>query len=511
MSMDFTFDKRTDSTAHWIAPPPRPARSQSKFEAQAGEALFAQEQWAQASQRFIEAIRLQPENAYFHWAAAMSFWADGRMENAGKYLQSAVRLDPKYAPAQSWLGQWYLRHGMIDDALAASAKALGLAPDTPIYMAGRAWILEADGQLDASWELLRKLLDRNQMTPSLARLYGRLAPRYGQQEKALVVVLEMLRADMKPDKALSSLNFTAAYLLDHAGRYDEAFSYAARGNELCRSSQHDPVAQSRWIDRLIEYFTPDRMRCLPKAVHRSDKPVFIVGMPRSGTSLIEQILATHPAVHGAGELDFSHQVFVGMLGMLRANTHDYPGCLDKLSIEQADGMAQIYLEPFLALKPGATRITDKMPLNFLHLGLLAAVLPEARIIHCRRDPMDTSLSCFMTDFNTGHEFKYDLTHLGLFYRDYHRLMEHWKKTIDLPILEVNYEDVIANTEAQSRRMVEFLGLPWNDRCLRFYETKRAVVTSSVQQVRQPIYGSSMQRWRHYEKHLAPLKAALRTV
>jgi hypothetical protein len=147
-------------------------------------------------------------------------------------------------------------------------------------------------------------------------------------------------------------------------------------------------------------------------------------------------------------------------------------------------------------------------LNWFHLGLISLLFPGARIIHCQRDPMDTCLSCFMTHFNQGHEYKHNLAHLGHFYRVYERMMIHWKSSIDLPILDVFYEDVVADLPGQARRLIEFLGLPWDDRCLTPHKTQRAVVTASVQQVRQPVYNSSVHRWRKYEKHLGPLKAAL---
>jgi hypothetical protein len=297
-------------------------------------------------------------------------------------------------------------------------------------------------------------------------------------------------------------------LLDRAGRYDEAFAMALRANASHQGPQYNPSWHSHYTDVMIRYFSRSRILSMPKATIRSDKPVFIVGMPRSGTSLVEQILASHPAVHGAGELDFIHRVFLGTLDMLHTDVSEYPACLDNLTESQVDGMAHIYLGPLLAFNPAAKRITDKMPLNFLHLGLIAALFPEARIIHCTRDPMDTCLSCFLTHFNRGHEFKHNLTHLGHFYRQYERLMAHWKSVIDLPILDVCYEQVIANPEAQSHRMVEFLGLPWDDRCLNFHDNQRAVVTASLLQVRKPIYDTSVRRWKRYEPHLAALKAAL---
>ncbi|HEY1921742.1 MAG TPA: sulfotransferase, partial [Tepidisphaeraceae bacterium] len=297
-------------------------------------------------------------------------------------------------------------------------------------------------------------------------------------------------------------------LLDRAGRYDEAFALAERANAIYRGRPYDPAISENWATRVAGYFTRERIGSLPKATVLNEKPVFIVGMPRSGTSLVEQIAASHPAVHGAGELNFMFRVLDGTVGMLGSNTENYPACLDRLTTEIADKAAGIYLGPLTALNPDAARITDKMPLNWFHLGLIALLFPGARIIHCRRDSMDTCLSCFLTHFNSGHEYKHNLPHLGHFYRIYERMMAHWRSAIDMPMLEVAYEDVVAGAETQSRRIVEFLGLAWDDRCLTPHKTKRAVATASVQQVRRPIYNTSVRRWRRYEKHLGPLKAAL---
>jgi hypothetical protein len=194
--------------------------------------------------------------------------------------------------------------------------------------------------------------------------------------------------------------------------------------------------------------------------------------------------------------------------MLKATPSQFPACLDRLTTEQADGLAQSYLGPLQALSPSHERIIDKMPFNGLHLGLVQSLLPAARIIYCRRDPLDTCLSAYMTPFTHGNDFKYNQTHLGLFYRDYERLMEHWKTVLELPILEVSYEKLVTDVEGQSRRMLQFLNIPWDDRCAKFYETKRSVATASSEQVRTRPYQSSVGRSNHYTKHIGPLRAAL---
>ena len=470
-----------------------------------GREDFLRGRWGAARDHFVEAIRLEPDCADYYFNAAICCWSDGRVREAGVYLQGAVRIKPTLSAAQAWLGEWYLSQGMTEAALRASAIAIDLEPRNPEFLRARAWVLAA-GDPDAAWEIVQKLVAWTPMTASLARLYGMLASRFGQEAEALGAIERLLKAGMTPGE--SPLYFTAAELLDRAGRYDEAFSLVAKGNGLYRGAPYDPAAYEHLTYPQIEYFTRERIRSMPKATLRSDKPVFIVGMPRSGTSLVEQILASHPAVYGAGELDFIHHVWVGTLEMLRSNFDQYPKCLDKLTTEQVEGMADVYLAPLVAMKPDATRITDKMPLNFLHLGLIASLFPSARIIHCMRDPMDTCLSCFMTHFNYPQPFKHDLAHLGHFYRLYEKLMAHWKGVIDLPMLEVSYEEVVANPEAQSRRMVEFLDLTWDDRCLTFHQTKRPCATASVMQVREPVYNTSVGRWRHYERHLGRLESAL---
>ena len=186
----------------------------------------------------------------------------------------------------------------------------------------------------------------------------------------------------------------------------------------------------------------------------------------------------------------------------------YPRFLEAMTIDQADGLAQVYIEPLAALKPDAARVIDKMPLNFMHLGLIGLLLPDARVIHCRRDPMDTCLSCYMTDFSIGHEFAHDLRHLGHFHAQYDRLMKHWSTVLELRLLEVRYEDVVTDLEAQARRMIEFLGMRWSRPCLKFHQTRRHVATASVEEVRQPLYKSSIGRWKNYEAQLAAVWAGV---
>jgi hypothetical protein len=230
-------------------------------------------------------------------------------------------------------------------------------------------------------------------------------------------------------------------------------------------------------------------------------------MPRSGTSLAEQILASHPDVFGAGELPVVNRM-VDQLATVLDTSIPYPECLKYLDNHTLEQLASEYLEEAQLKSNDEQFITDKMPSNFMHLGFISLMFPNARIIHCTRDPLDTCLSCYFQNFTGEHPYAYSLTSLGKFYRMYEKLMEHWSKVIPNPIFELSYEKVVVNPEQEIRSMVDFCGLEWDDKCLDFHQTKRTVATASHSQVRQKIYTSSVGKWRSYEKHLDELCSAL---
>lgn len=480
----------------------RPLLEAARREAEAGSAMVARGQLEAACLHYQQAIELQPDFAPFYYRLGVCEWRLDRIQ-AGEHLKQAVELNPQFTLAQAALAAWSLQHGRLEAAEQASKTALELSPEDNAAVQTRAQVLEVVGDLDAAWDLVQHLVERGFISMPFLTLYGRMACYHDQQRQALDLVTRQLNDPRHSTSDRALLHFTAANLLDSLGRYDEAFEHARQANELTRVP-YDPGGHEATINAFIAYFTRQRLRSLPRPRDRSNKHVFIVGMPRSGTSLVEQILASHPAVHGAGESEMMNHVWKAALDMLSARPSEYPACLDRLTTEQADALGQLYSKSLIAPNPGASWITDKLPLNFLHVGLIAVLLPGARIIDCQRDPRDTCLSCFMTMFRAGHDFKFRLGHTAHFWRLYRRLMRHWNSTVDLPILEVSYESLIADPEDQTRRMLDFLGLPWDERCLRFYENKRAVKTASLQQVRRPLYQSSVGRWRHYARHLREL-------
>jgi len=232
-----------------------------------------------------------------------------------------------------------------------------------------------------------------------------------------------------------------------------------------------------------------------------------VGMPRSGTTLVEQIIASHPRAFGAGELGDIGQIAQAMPRLLGLGG-SYPGCLREASVAGMDAIAEKHLGRLGEMAPGALRVADKMPGNFQHLGLINLLFPGARVIHCTRHPMDTCFSIYATRLSPQHPYANDLEDIAFYYGQYRRIMAHWRTVVDLPMLEVRYEDLVANQEARTRELIAFLGLEWDEACLRFHETKRVVTTASVDQVKRAMYDTSIGRWKRYERHLGPLRAAL---
>jgi hypothetical protein len=281
----------------------------------------------------------------------------------------------------------------------------------------------------------------------------------------------------------------------------------AGANAIRRASLSFDVVAAEWrLDRIARTFDAPRLAALGGFGHPSDRPIFIVGMPRSGTTLVEQILSAHPQVHGAGEIPILPNWLAASRGQGGAPYPDWG-----LTMTGADcaNIGQIYLDALPAVPPPKTRITDKWVDNFEHLGLIHACLPNAVIIHCQRDPRDTCLSAFGIRFIEGQPYSYDLAELGRFWRAYDRLMAHWRAVLPPGrMLEAPYEAVVEDVEGWARRLIAHCGLEWDDACLRFYESGRQVYSASFAQVRRPIYTASVGRWRPFARHLGPLLDAL---
>jgi tetratricopeptide (TPR) repeat protein len=479
---------------------------QAANEAAAGDDLLRRQKFLEAGRRYRQAIRLDSHNEKYHAKLGAAARNAGQPEVAERHLLEAIRLAPHYAPAHQSLTLCYMASGQVELALKHADAALALDPMDIDFIVSRAAVLDLAGRQEEAWEAVKPIVEAGSLNVNLGIIMAGLARKVGRERQCLALIDRTMNAGLLPMHR-SQLHFAAAALLDKMGEYDRAFSHARQANEL-RPRRFDPSAHKRDTDRKIEYFTHRQLRSLPKSGADSRRVVLIVGMPRSGTSLVEQILASHPGVFGGGEsmaLDF---IILGFRDGPRRPALGYPECLDMVSMRETDRLARQYLSTVESPGGAATFVTDKMPLNCMHLGLVQVLLPQCRVIHCTRSSLDTCVSCYFTDFMSGNPFANDLEHLARAFHDYQRLMAHWSAVVDLPIHNVRYEDLVLDVEGQARRMLEFLGLAWDAKCLNFHKNPRSVKTASREQVRQPPYLSSVDRWRNYEKHIGKLIQAL---
>jgi tetratricopeptide (TPR) repeat protein len=420
-----------------------------------------------------------------------------------EFALQAVTLAPRSADAHHVLAQVLQALGETDDALAQFEQAATL-PGTVAEEAltGRAMLLLEAGRKAEAMAAFDRALEA--FPGSVRALSSRADAKTFKAGDPDVAVIEAWLAEGErrplPDRTWAHFALGKAYL--DTGDAGRAFAHLEQANRLKRSTfTYDSAATGQWMQRIADTFTPALFERLKGAGAALDLPVFIVGMPRSGTTLVEQILSSHSQVTGAGELS-ALRVLVEELG-------GFPDMMGTLTADQATRLGHAYLDRITRLARGRARLIDKMPGNFLYAGLIPLMLPGARIIHCRRDAVDTCLSCYTKHFSGDQSFTYDQTELGEFYRYYERLMTHWSAVLPADrYIEVDYEKVVDDLEGEARRLTGFLGLPWEDVCLHFHDNQRVVRTASVNQVRQPIYSTSRGRWQGYASHLAPLLAAL---
>lgn len=475
-----------------------------------GEICIKADRRADAVMHYRRECELEPENATAHACLADAMllgdpgWSIRR--EALEHLRTAVRLDPHYVAARNNLASALHMLGHYEEAIAEYTIVLEQSPGHPASILGMVRTYEATGQLDKAERILRPWLDHASTYPEIALAYGIMAPHMGEQKAAIAALRSVMTQATGEREYDRTICFQLGDLLDKEGEYDEAFNYYQRGNTL-HPVTYQHANQIKRFDALINFFSSSRLPQLARASNRSKLPVFIVGMPRSGTTLVETILASHPLVHGAGELEDLF-LMCQKLGQASGTGKPYPLYLETISANVLDQFATQHLTKLASLARDVARVTDKMPQNYAQLGLIDLLFPGARVIHCMRSPLDTCLSIYFQPFIQHHAYASDLTNLGLYYREYLRLMAHWRAVLRIPLLELRYEDLIERPEENVRLLLDFCELPWDERCLRHHESGRIANTFSYDQVRRPIYKTSVARWKRYEKHLGPLIEAL---
>ena len=476
-----------------------------------GSVFLETERTSEAIDALAAALSLDPGHVNARFNLGYALRRRGEPEAAAAEFRRLTERYPDDAGHWIGLGGALLEAARPRDAMEAFERALALAPDDPDAL-NELGVAHVDvGEFEAAARCYRRVIDHR---PGHAHVWLNYTKtrRFAGSDRAEIEAAERVaeRLDREPDPSLESgdVHFALGKMHDDLGDYDRAFEHFRRGNEILRRhTPFDPRETERLVQDLETRFDAAWFERVRGWGDPSPQPMFIVGMPRSGTTLVEQILATHPEVHGAGEL-----IRIPNLARRLAATGAGEGAGGAAPPGKAElqAAARDYLGYIKSRAGGALRVTDKLPENFQHLGLIASILPNARIVHVGRVPMDVCVSNYLVRFGRGHGWSYDFDALASELGAHERLMRHWRTVLPSPVHELSYDRLTASLETESRRLLDFCGLEWDERCLEFYRTERAVHTASGWQVRQPVYRRSVGRWRNYERHLAPLRAALRS-
>ncbi|HYB10333.1 MAG TPA: tetratricopeptide repeat protein [Alphaproteobacteria bacterium] len=463
----------------------------------------------EASNLLAQSIAIDPRNYKTYTYLALVRLDQNRLDEAMAACEQALAIRPEDPEALNAKGQVIFDRGQVNQALETFRKVLSLKPDMADAHNNMGNALKELGQLDAAREAYIKSLEIN---PKESGVYVNLADSksFKADDPHIKGMEELLRdgPSLTP-KARTHLHFALGKAYGDLRQYETSFGHLREGNALKRKQiAYDEAGVLGLFDRVRANMDRKTIESRAGQGDPSNLPIFVLGMPRSGTTLVEQIVASHPKVFGAGELTDFGAVIETVRGPDGALL-PYPEFVPALEASHLRAIAQEYITRLRAISANAERITDKMPSNFFFVGLIHLVLPNAPIIHVMRDPVDTCISCFSKLFSGAQDHTYDLAELGRYYTKYVELMEHWRTALPAGrVLDIQYEDLIADFEPQARRIVEYCGLAWHKNCLVFHKTDRPVRTASATQVRKPIYKTSIGRWRVYGEHLAPLFDAL---
>jgi tetratricopeptide (TPR) repeat protein len=469
-----------------------------------GTALYDQGNFDDAMAHYRHVLTLNPNHADVHNNLGIILKSQGKMDEAAAHYRQAIAINPSHAEAHNNLGNVCKDQDRLDDAIEQYRLAIAINPDSADAHNNLANLLKDQGKFDDAMAHYGRAIA---IRPDYAEAHFNRAEikTFQEGDPDLAAMEAMAGRDGLPANKAPYLHFALAKALEDSGDYVRVFEQLRKGNSLKRRQitydEQEFMGLCRRISSAFDAGLFDRFR---GEGDPSSTPIFVLGMPRSGSTLIEQILASHPQVHAAGEL-----VHLEMAVNSALNTNggplSYPECVPALDSDRLRRIGQAYLERLPVLAHGKIRIVNKLPANFLHVGLIRLILPNARIIHTMRNPIDTCVSCYSKLFASGQYFSYDLGELGRFYRCYTGMMSHWRSVLPPgAMFDVSYEEVVDDLEGQARRLIDYCGLPWDNACLTFHRASRPVKTASAVQVRKPLFRSSLQRWRKYEADLAPL-------
>lgn len=504
LGLGYLHQQQWAQAEHYLLRTLRAATPSASLLNEIGIARLKQEAYEDAIDFFARALDLAPAHTDALNNMAAIFIILQQPAKARSYLERLMLVLPFSADVHVKAADNSLELNNVEQAIRRGRKAVKLAPHHLPARLSLAEALEAGGRFkQAKFQYLSVIARQPGHVVALSKLLAlrgtQLDGQYHHQ------ALQALNQPTLGDEERVQLHLGLARFYDQGHAYERAFEHLQIANGMkFRNHPFDSALHSQAINRLMAVFTKDFFQSLPSHGVKTQRPIFIVGMPRSGTTLVEQILASHSRVAAGGELP----TIISIAVQLGTADRMYPERVRDLDGSALAQKAQQYLDKLRIISVHADRVTDKMPFNYMHLGLIQSLFPGATIIHCRRDPLDTCLSCFFTTFTDSLQFASDLPSLARYYVDYRRLMAHWRSVLPVPWLELQYERLVSDTEEVIKGLLGFCGIEWEPACVQFYETRRGVRTPSRWQVRQPMYGHSVGRWRPYERQLWPLREIL---
>lgn len=473
-----------------------------------GNVLKKTGQLDEAIGNYRKALSIKPDFANAHYNLGHALKETGRLDEAISNYRKAVSIKPNYAEVYNDLAIALQATGRLDEAIASCRKAVSIKPDYAEAHNNLGNVLQESGLLDEGIANYRKAVS---IKPDYADAHRHLSftVKHTDYDNDIAIMEVLYARKDITDEQRMHLGFAIGKAFEDLKEYDKSFGFTAEANRLKRATFEYSISEDQdFIGRIKEVFTLDFFSGHRGLGNPDEAPIFILGMPRSGTTLVEQILASHPLVFGAGELNHLSNLTRDLCA--KRTTGEFPECVRDMDKDVFKKVGSDYVDRIRRHSKEAKYITDKMPHHFLYVGLIKAILPNAKVIHCMRNPMDNCLSIFKNYFSGAgaHKYAYDMSELGRYYNLYLELMEHWRSTLPDFMFEIRYEELVSNQERETRRLLEFCGLPWEEACLSFHKTKRKVATGSSSQVRRPMYKDSVQLWKRYERQLEPLGKAI---
>lgn len=459
-----------------------------------------------AAKSFKSAYELEPDDSIILAALADADLSRGSFPLPDQYAKIMLEREPEVASHHVRLGTAHRLNNKLDEAEECFRTAIRLEPSLPSGHAGLAETLESQGKSEAASEQLEPLMDTGDPSFAVVSAWARIRQRLGDRPAAIKAMERYLASKRGLPSHVSKMTMHLGLAYEKSGRPDDAFRCWTQGNAMHRG-RWNPAAHEQLVDAMIETFTRETLLALPQASPASFTPVLVVGMYRSGTTLTEQILSAHPNITPGGESPAMPDA-AGSLAAATGGINRFPRQISRATLSQVQEAATVYCDRIVGHAGQGDCVIDKLPMNYLNLGIASMILPNARVLHIVRNPLDTAISCFSNSFASQMSFTADLEHLGHAIIQQRRIMKHWAAVVDLPILEVRYESLAASPESTLREVVNFLDLPWSDDLLRFHESKRVAATPSMDQVREPINTSAVDRASAFQDHLSPLRAAL---